>query len=93
MLICPNGLKELDVGTIEMEAKNRYFLVLGPRDDKTLCSLIPMAENVFVIEGVCDICKGTATFANEAGTSAICRGCKQMELERIKKIDAKLQSR
>ena len=72
---------------------DRFFCVIGGRDDKKLLDLIPMAENLIVIPSICTYCKATASFSNTDNSKAVCRSCREMEKARVNKIDDAITSR
>ena len=84
-------MKEEDIERIKKEADDRFFMVLGRRSDEKLLELVPFAENVIIIDGVCAACLGTGSFASEDGKMVLCRGCRIMERNRIKYLDGRIQ--
>ena len=90
MLVCPHGIKEFDVGKVKAEADKRFFLLMGKRTDSRMLDLIPDAENVIVLDGVCSACKGTGSFSSADGKRVLCRGCRIMERNRIRILDEKI---
>ena len=65
----------------------KFFCVIGRREDENLIGLIPMAENLLVIPSVCAYCKITASFSNTDNSKAVCRSCREIEKDRINRID------
>ena len=93
MLIVTNGLKDEDAKTIREGVNERFFCVIGRREDQNIIDLIPMAENLMVIPSICKYCRITASFANTDNTKAVCRACREMEKERVFRIDMAINDR
>ena len=93
MLIAPKGIRDIDVESIKAEAGRAFFLVLGKRSDEKLISLIPDAENIVILETICSICREPGSFDSMDGKNVLCRGCRQMERERIAIMDVRIQER
>ena len=64
---------------------------MGRRTDENLIALIPEAENVLVIDGICSVCRETGSFDSADGKGVLCRGCKVLEKERIAIMDVRIQ--
>ena len=92
-MVCPSDIRDEDINRIKNEANERFFLILGKRSDTKLLELIPFAENVIVIDGICVACLGYGSFASHDGKKILCRGCRIMEKERIRILDEKIQER
>ena len=82
----------MDADKIRAEADRHFFLVVGRRSDLMLITLIPDAENVLVIDGICSICQEPGSFESADGRSVLCRGCRILERERIAVMDARIQN-
>ena len=84
-------IREIDVEKIKVEANRHFFLIMGRRTDENLVALIPEAENVVVIDGVCSVCREPGSFDSADGKCVLCRGCKILEKERIAIMDVRIQ--
>ena len=93
MLIVSNGLREEDAQTIREGVNDKFYCVIGRREDKKLIDLIPMAENLLVIPSICTYCKVTASFSNTDNSKAVCRACREMEKARVDKMDNIINNR
>ena len=91
--MCHRGIKPEDLELIRSEAHKRFFLIVGQRDDQALIQLIPEAENVVIAHQICFYCKANASFAGRENSIAVCRSCREMELERIQKMDKEIRDR
>ena len=81
----------MDADKIRAEADRRFFLIVGRRSDLALITLIPDAENILVIDGICSICQEPGSFDSADGKNVLCRGCRILEKERIAVMDARIQ--
>ena len=64
---------------------------MGRRTDDNLIALIPEAENVLVVDGICSICREPGSFDSMDGKNVLCRGCRIMERDRIAIMDVRIQ--
>ena len=93
MLICRGQIREDDAETILKDAGQRFFFVIGKRDDQRLRELIPFSENTLILDGICFFCKGVGSFSCVNNKVAICRGCKSLQKERVKAMDERMKAR